>query len=360
MEGILPAYGPGSRLPAHRSKDSRLPRSVPCLQMNGPPRPQGLKVVLKLPKSQASKNPGQAQRTPHNPSEGQAAQPLKKRKRPEEQGSVPNGWPQPSFPHSGDPLSRTSESLGTAPRPQHSPGSKKSKLAPPGLQIKPVDPFATQAQPAVKPRLTVKVAGQPSTPLPDWSSPQPGPGTGPSTVKVGSLPPSKQQKGLKVKKKKAAELSPSDPALPPANGLAGPPGHLQPAAQRPKLKVKQAQASRPPAPAPSNTNISEPSASALTEDDASFQQQRPMGATTLSNTAAAEQRPDIPVTRPDILRVVDRVQQKDWYEIFKEPVTDAVVRLLAIPCMMHWYFSMKPCDALSSALAFISFEGPFS
>ncbi|KAK9830677.1 hypothetical protein WJX74_002035 [Apatococcus lobatus] len=291
--------------------------------MNGPPRSQGLKVVLKLPKSQAPNKPGQTPRPPNNSSQAQAAQPLKKRKRPEEPVSTPNGWSQPSSSSPAHLLSRASEGLSqAASRPQHPPGSKKSKLAFSGPQINPVDPFASQAHPTVKPRFTVKVAGQAPTPRPDWSSPQPEQGAGPSTVKLGSVPPSKQQKGLKSKKPKASELSSSDPFLPAANGLAEPPGqHAHP---RPKLKVKQAQATRPPVPAPSETNISEPSASGLTEDDASFQQHRPMGAPPLSNTAAAEQRPDIPVTRQDLLRVVDRVQQKDWYEIFRDPVTDAV------------------------------------
>ncbi len=206
--------------------------------------------------------------------------------------------------------------------------------------------FAVPGQANVKPRLTVKNAGSASQQRPDWATPQPGTGSGPAIAKLGSTPPSKQQKGLKKKANKEAQLPPRGPGT---NGLYTPQDQPSTTAQRPKLKVKQALKSSQPV--PSETGGSELSLSALTEDDASNQAQQPLGATSLSNAAAAEQQPDIPVTRQDLLRVVDRVQQKDWYEIFKEPVTDDVVSFMTFNCHQSFVEQIMPCsmNVLNSA-----------
>ncbi|KAK9863750.1 hypothetical protein WJX84_003356 [Apatococcus fuscideae] len=250
-------------------------------------------------------------------------QPVKKRKRTEERVSTPNGWPQHPTASADTPIHRAP---GSFPRGDlgHPPGTKKSKASPAHPQISPRDPFAAPGQPSIKPRLTVKNSGSTPLPRPDWSSQQPGSGAGSLTAKVGSAPPSKQQKGLKSKKKPAPEFSQHQPVSPDANGFVKREGQEQDGLQRPKLKVKQPQGSHQPAPTLSETGLSEPSASAATEDDAAYQQEKPLGAAPLSNLAAAELRPDIPITRQDVTRVLDRVQQKDWYEIFKEPVTDDV------------------------------------
>ncbi len=319
----------GSSLPAH-VVSARCLGSVPCLQMNGPPRPQGLKVVLKLPKAQPANKPGQTAKPLQSSSQLQGRQPVKKRKRTEERVSTPNGWPQHPTASADTPIHRAP---GSFPRGDlgHPPGTKKSKASPAHPQISPRDPFAAPGQPSIKPRLTVKNSGSTPLPRPDWSSQQPGSGAGSLTAKVGSAPPSKQQKGLKSKKKPAPEFSQHQPVSPDANGFVKREGQEQDGLQRPKLKVKQPQGSHQPAPTLSETGLSEPSASAATEDDAAYQQEKPLGAAPLSNLAAAELRPDIPITRQDVTRVLDRVQQKDWYEIFKEPVTDDVVQLLSLP-----------------------------
>ena len=38
--------------------------------------------------------------------------------------------------------------------------------------------------------------------------------------------------------------------------------------------------------------------------------------------------PEIPPAPPDIQRVMDKVQKRDLFHIFKEPVTDTMVRVL--------------------------------
>ena len=332
LNGIFRTTKTSSRYASSRSKQlvaSQLFR----LQMNGPSRPQGLKVVLKLPKAQPANKPGETSRQPQNSSHSHLPPPLKKRKRVEEPGSSARPWPQPALAPSG--LSHPSASRGpTGAAALPRPGFKEHTLAQSASQISSRDPFPSQGQPSLKPRLTVKNAGHTSTAGPAGPNPKPSLVLSPLTAKVGSIPPSKQGKGLKSKKLKVGEVPHSHSPVPEVNGFSRHQDQQQSSAQRPKLKVKQAQSSRQSQLTPSETAGSDPSASALTEDDASYQQQRPLGAVLLSNTAAAEQKPDIPVTRQDCVRVVDRVQQKDWYEIFKEPVTDEVVGL---PISMLFY-----------------------